>query len=364
MAYTTINDPSEYFNILRYKGNGRAGTVTRPIIGTGFKPDWLWIKNRTSSGGAGENVVFDTTRGNTKDVYTNKNEAEHTNSDVLLSFDADGFTVGRSGTVNERNSNFVAWQWKANGGTTTTNDASATGVGSVDSVYQVNSTSKFGIMTYTATGSGNITVAHGLGSSPKVVFTKVRDQAFNWVVGHHKIASDFSSGASLNSNNAAADNSDAFGDTAPSSTVFTMGNGGNANNNYQSGDDIVAYYFDEVQGFSKFGSYTGNGDADGTFVYTGFKPAWLLIKNTADTADWTMWDATRYPTNPQNIQLYANLNNAEDSPSTSTIIDLLSNGFKLRGTNNKINGSSDKIIYMAFAESPFVTSNETPNNAK
>ena len=363
MAYTTINDPSEYFNILRYKGNGRAGTVTRPIIGTGFKPDWLWIKNRTSSGGAGENVVFDTTRGNTKDVYTNKNEAEHTNSDVLLSFDADGFTVGRSGTVNERNSNFVAWQWKANGGTTTTNDASATGVGSVDSVYQVNSTSKFGIMTYTATGSGNITVAHGLGSSPKVVFTKVRDQAFNWVVGHHKIASDFSSGVSLNSNNGAADNSDAFGDTAPSSTVFTMGNGGNANNNYQSGDDIIAYYFDEVQGFSKFSSYTGNGNADGAFIYTGFKPAWVMVKLSSGSGeDWHIFDSKRSTSNVVKERIIANDNAAENA--NDSILDFLSNGFKFRESNAGWNGNNNTYIYMAFAESPFVTSNGTPNNAR
>jgi len=354
MAYTTINDPSEYFNTLLYTGNDDE----QIIIGTGFQPDWIWIKDRGSSN---DHILSDTSRGITKRLESNTTDAEGANSQDVKSVQSNGFTVGNNAGVNAKSSAHVAWQWKANGGTTTTNDASSTGVGNQDSVYQANTTAGFSIVTWTGSNA-NATLAHGLGAVPNWIIVKARGGTEKWGVYHHKNTSaPETDHLILNDTDATLDSTNVSNDTAPTSTVFTVADSGIAN---EVGKTYVGYLFAEKQGYSKFGSYTGNGNADGTFVYTGFKPAWLLIKNTADTADWTMWDATRYPTNPQNIQLYPNLSNAEDSPSTSTIIDLLSNGFKLRGTNNKINGSSDKIIYMAFAESPFVTSNETPNNAR
>jgi len=361
MAYTTIDDPEKYFKPVKYVGN----LLQHPVEGFNHQPDWLWFKNADTTN---SHNLLDSTRGTDKKIEgTNNNNAEADTTTRLDSFDSDGFTVETDPSVNGNNNEIVVFSWAANGGSTTTNDASATGVGSVDSVYQVNSTSKFGIMTYTATGSGNITVAHGMGSAPKFVITKVRDQAFNWVVGHHKVSSDFSSGLSLNSNGAAADNSDAFGDTAPSSTVFTMGNGGNANNNYQSGDDIVAYYFDEVQGFSKFGSYEGNGHAtDGPFVYLGFKPAWLLYRNIDRSENWLIEDNKRNPHNRvAGAKLQANVPDAETN-ETRWGFDFLSNGFKVRQTEaqNANNGDGETIIYMAFAEHPFVSSEGVPVTAR
>ena len=361
MAYTTIDDPEKYFKPVKYVGN----LLQHPVEGFNHQPDWLWFKNADTTN---SHNLLDSTRGTDKKIEgTNNNNAEADTTTRLDSFDSDGFTVETDPSVNGNNNEIVVFSWAANGGSTTTNDASATGVGSVDSVYQVNSTSKFGIMTYTATGSGNITVAHGMGSAPKFVITKVRDQAFNWVVGHHKVSSDFSSGLSLNSNGAAADNSDAFGDTAPSSTVFTMGNGGNANNNYQSGDDIIAYYFDEVKGFSKFHTYVGNGNANGPFVYTGFKPAWVMVKKSSGGShDWyiqygnTRFDGVSQAANPVKSSLIAN---SSGTKATENSMDFLSNGFKIRTSGNGHNTSGHTYLYVAFAQNPFVNSNGVPSNS-
>ena len=364
MAYTTIDDPSAYFQTTLYSSDGGGGSITVTNDGNSdLQPDWLWIKVRNDTN---NHNTFDTSRGIANRLKPNTTDAEDGSSGVSVS--SDGFATGTSlGDINNTSgaNNYVAWQWKANGGTTTTNDASATSVGDTDSVYQVNSTAKFSIVGWTGSGSGSVNIAHGLGSTPKFILMTQRDGANSRLVYHHRnTAADdpHDSFLKLNNNSAsgADDNNYFMNNTAPTSTVVTFGNGNEAN---QSGT-YIGYFFDEVQGYSKFGSYTGNGNADGPFVYTGFKPAFVIIKNTADSADWTMWDTTRYPTNPQNIQLYPNLSNAEDSPSASTIIDLLSNGFKLRGTNNKINGSSDKIIYMAFAEHPFVSSEGVPTTAR
>jgi len=357
MAYTTIDDPSVYFQTALWTGNGSTPTITNDG-NSDMQPDWLWGKNRT--GTADHHYLIDSSRGTNKYVLSNSTSAEITNA-AISSFNSDGFTLTSDVGLNRNSSTFVGWQWKANGGTTTTNDASSTGVGNVDSVYQVNSTAKFGIMTYTATGSGNITVAHGMGSAPKFLITKVRDQGFGWFVWHHTLANTH--GLGLNSTNASADSSDALGDTSPSSTVFTMGNGGNANNNYQSGDDIICYYFDEVQGYSKFGKYTGNNNADGPFVYTGFKPAWLLIKNTSSAGNsWVLLDNKRQGFNVENDFLFPNATDAESVNLSNHGFDFLSNGFKNRGTGQ--NDDGDTFIYMAFAESPFVSSEGVPTTAR
>ena len=339
MAYTTINDPSEYFNTLLYTGNGNHN---REVIGTGFKPDWLWIKNRTSSGGAGENIVFDTTRGNTKDVLTNKNEAEHTNSDVLLSFDVDGFTVGRSGTVNERNSNFVAWQWKANGGTTSSNTD-----GDITSTVQANTDAGFSIISYTGSGTDGDTVGHGLNETPLIFFPKCLSTTTNWEMYYFPTGGTRQYGY-LNLTN----KFETWPHNAPSSTIISLSGSGDSNGNTRPN---IGYAFHSVKGYSKIKTYTGNGNADGTYVYTGFRPAWLMVKNTSTAGeDWHIFDSKRSPSNIIKERLIASGNAAENA--NDSIIDFTSNGFKWREADSFTNdpGSSTGFIYAAWAEAPSV----------
>ena len=357
MAYTTIDDPSEYFHIQLYSGTGSAQSITNDANAGDFQPDWVWVKKRTG-GTARNHTLTDSSRGATKGLFSSLNDAEATNAQGLTSFNSDGFSVGTYNNFNESSGTYVAWQWKANGGTTSTNTAGT----NIDTTVQANTTAGFSIMTYTGTGTDNDSIGHGLGAVPHWIIVKNRDEANGWQIYHHKNTSapetDY---LNLNSTNATQDDSDRWSDQAPSSTVITLGGNDGVS---KSSVKYVCYAFTEIQGYSKFGSYTGNANADGPFVYTGFKPAFVIIKNTADSADWTMWDTARYPDNPQNRQLYPNLSNAEDSASSTTILDMLSNGFKMRGTNNKINGSSDTMIYIAFAEHPFVSSKGVPVTAR
>jgi hypothetical protein len=358
MAYTTIDDPSAHFHTQLYTGNGASShSITNNANAGDFKPDWLWVKNRSSSGGTGPNIVFDTTRGNTKDLHTNNTEAEHTNSNVLLSFDTDGFSVGTSGVVNNNTDNFVAWQWKANGGTTSSNSD-----GSITSTVQANTTAGFSIVTYTGTQS-NATVGHGLGAVPSWIITKCRSATNGWPIFHHKNTSAPETELiRLNETAATADNNIIFNDTAPTSTVFTVG--ANDENNKSSATQI-AYCFAEKQGYSKFGNYTGNGNADGVFVYTGFKPAWIMIKRTDSADDWKINDVARdiNGTYGNDASLHANENIAETT-SASFNVDFLSNGFKLRSADAGNNASGGTYIYMTFAEHPFVSSKGVPVTAR
>ena len=352
MAYTTINDPSIHFNTVLYTGNGKDD---RAVIGTGFQPDWLWYKERSSTS---EHRAFDSSRGASKRLEPNNTNTEATDTTNHKSFDSDGFTVGTSGSTNAVGDTYVAWQWKANGGTTTTNDASATGVGTIDSVFQANTTAGFSIVTHTGTGSAG-TIAHGLGAVPKWMLIKRRTGTTeNWCNYH---ASNTSAPATdvffLNSADATADTDSVWNDTDPTSTVFSVKDGGAVN---ESGGTYVTYLFTPIQGYSKFGGYTGNGNADGTFVYTGFKPAWLMIKRINSSNNWHIHDNKRDTFNVANSPLLANTSDAE---LTNTTVDFLSNGFKLRTSVNFANGS-EAYVYFAFAESPFVTSNKVPNNAR
>ena len=361
-VYTTIDDPSAHFHTQLYTGNGASShSITNNANAGDFKPDWLWVKNRSSSGGTGPNIVFDTTRGNTKDLHVNNDEAEHTNSNVLLSFDTDGFSVGTSGVVNNNTDNFVAWQWIANGGSTTTNDASSTGVGTIDSVYQANTTAGFSIVTHTGSNSAG-TIAHGLGVAPKWVLTKNRtDNGEDWANYHVGLPSA-EYYIRLNTNAAQATGSSVWGDTAPSSTVITFG-GANGKTNAGS-SNYVHYCFAPIQGYSKFGSYTGNANADGPFVYTGFKPAWVLIKRSdGGSENWNLNDNKRSPINPTKIKLSPNTNGAE-AEDTGYSIDFVSNGFKIRNDGGDHNSSGATMIYMAFAEHPFVSSKGVPVTAR
>ena len=357
MAYTTIDDPSAHFQTTLYTGNRSSSQTITNDGNSDLQPDWLWIKPRNDTV-AHSHSLFDSTRGVTKGLASNLSEAEYTTTSKVTSFNTDGFSIGNGASVNQpdRDVDYVAWQWKANGGTTSSN-----GDGSITATVQANTTAGFSIITYTGNGTSGATIGHGLGKVPKWIVQKSRERTdYNWQVYHEAVSSDAETDfLRLNTNAAVADDATIWNDTAPSSSVITLGNsiGGNAN-----GEGIVVYAFAEIQGYSKFGSYTGNGNADGTFVYTGFKPAWVMIKHSSGTSNWTINDVARDPTNVNNLRLFPNQNVAENSGSDS--MDMLSNGFKFRSTDSGNNGSGATYVYMAFAEHPFVSSKGVPVTAR
>ena len=349
MAYTTIDDPTIYFNTLLYTGNSTA----RSLTGVGFQPDWVWIKSRSNTY---HHELYDVVRGVQKGLNSNRTDLEETRSG-LTSFDSDGFSIGTAGRENNNGDTKVAWNWKA--GTSFSNDASATSVGTIDSSGSTNQTAGFSIVSWTGTGSAG-TIAHNLGSIPEWYIIKVRSGATNnWAVYHNKSnANPEQYALYLDGTSAATDDSGLANDTAPTSTVFSVTSGNYAN---QNGYTYIGYFFSEIKGYSKFGSHTGNGNADGTFVYTGFKPAWVMFKHTSSADNWEIYDNKRLGHNVDNEHLFPNLNNAEASADR---LDILSNGFKSRIDSTGINGNGSNYIYMAFAESPFTNSNGIPNNAR
>ena len=352
MAYTTIDDPSAYFHTQLYTGSSSGQSITNDANAGDFKPDWVWIKRRDgdpNSVGNGHNSLYDSTRGVQKEIYSDLNSAEATNSGGLTAFGTDGFTVGTEARVNSNGLSFVSWQWVVNGGTTASNTD-----GSITSTVQANTTAGFSIVTYTGTATGGATIGHGLGVAPKAVFTKTRAISDNWLVYHAGIGA--TKYLTLNTNSSESTSSGAWNDTAPSSTVVTLGSFDNSNDN----DSMVAYCFAEKQGYSKIGSYTGNGNADGPFVYTGFKPAWVMWKTTG-TNNWNLLDNKRSPNNVVDKNFYPDASNVE---MTSTKADFLSNGFKIRTSDNQSNTSGTTYIYMAFAEHPFVSSEGVPTTAR
>jgi hypothetical protein len=335
MAYTTIKKPSDYFNTKLYTGNGS----TQSITGVGFQPDLLWFKNRDS---AINHMWFDSVRGIDKYFYGNLNEAEGTSATILTAIGSDGFSVGANNNVNGSGNGIASWNWLANGAGVSNTD------GSITSTVSANTTSGFSIVSYTGTGS-LATVGHGLGVTPKMIIVKTRGSAGDWSVYHSSLGN--TKNLKLNTTAAEQTSINYWNNTSPDVDKFTVNDEGNVNG---SSVAMIAYCFAEVKGFSKFGSYVGNGSADGTFIYTGFAPSFVLIKNT--TGDqWLIKDNKRPGYNPNNT-LYANLTNAEDTSST-VYTDFLSNGFKLRGTYGGQNTSNVKYIYMAFAEQPLVGDN-------
>ena len=355
MAYTDIDDPSAYFHTQLYTGNATARSITNDANAGDFKPDWLWIKVRNN---ANNHRVFDSSRGANLDLVTNLTQGDSDSTDRCTGFDANGFSLGINAEVNSNTHNIVAWQWKANGGTTTTNDASATGIGTIDSVYQANTTAGFSIVTYTGTTSAG-SIAHGLGAVPKMIIVKNRDDgAENWAVQSPTASDPWTDYMWLDLPNALDDNVGLWNDTAPTSTVFTIGTSGVVS----QAENHVAYCFAEKQGYSKIGKYIGNGNANGTFVYTGFKPAYVMVKRTNGVGSWVIHDSTRAGfSNPTDEYVYANATNVE---ATDIPHDFLSNGFKIRATWDDTNGSGSTYIYMAFAESPFVSSAGVPTTAR
>ena len=355
MAYTTIDDPSAYFQTLLYTGDGNDN---RNLVNTGnsdLQPDWIWNKRRDNTG---NHFIFDSSRGVSKIIVTDTNEAESTNTNQLQAFQTDGFQLGSDNGSNGSSRTMVAWQWKANGGTTTSFTESGDNPGGT---YQANQTAGFSIVRFIGTGA-NGTVQHGLGVAPQVIIHKRTDSgSSNWITYHNSIGTGHN--VFLNLTNAKdSDGALYFQNTAPTSSVFTAGGYSQLNEN---DSPTIAYCFAPIQGYSKFGSYTGNGNADGPFIYTGFKPAWVMIKRTDSTSSWHMWDNKRedYDGNPNDSALRADADGAEND-TTDYSIDFLSNGFKLRNASDLDNNSSGTFIYMAFAESPFVSSEGVPTTAR
>ena len=349
MAYTTINKGSDYFNTILYTGTGASNAIT----GVGFKPDWVWLKNRNSTEW---HSLFDAVRGPLLNIRTNSTNAEISATGTLTSFNSDGFSLGTdpdSYGVNTNTNTYVSWNWL--GANTTASNTS----GTITSTVSANTTAGFSIVSYTGTGSAGATIGHGLGAVPRMIIVKNRDAADAWQVYHAaNTANPETDYLVLNTDAATADNINRWNDTLPTSTLFSIGDGVEVNTNTE---DYIAYCFAEVKGYSKFSSYTGNGSTNGTFIYTGFSPAFVMFKRTDSTSGWGMYDNKREPFNLNDTRLLANTSGADDT-SADNGIDFLSNGFKWRTASGW--NASASYIYMAFAENPFVTSGGIPTTAR
>ena len=340
--------PSDFFSTLLYTGNAS----TQVISSIGFNPAITWIKERD---GANNHEFFDTVRGDDKHIEPNLNNVEATESGAFA-FGTDQFTLGNWTPTNGSGNLTVAWNWAA--GTTT----GVSGGTLTPDAYSINTTSGCGIYKYGGNSTSGATIAHGLGATPAVVIVKCLDSAGSWIVQHQAIPpTNF---LFLNTTAAQTTDSTYWNDTAPTSTVFSLGNGGEVN---ASGYNYVAYCFAEKKGYSKMGNYRGNAAADGPFVYTGFRPAFVMIKDSESAQAWNTFDDKRSTStkNTTDFLLQPNDSGAETIGVDGTkTIDLLATGFKVRGLNNEINKNSDTIIYMAFAEFPFVSSNSKPGTAR
>ena len=361
MAYTTIDDPSAYFQAETYTGAGANTSVT--FSGNSdLKPDFLWIKNRGAAYGhfvvdSNRNISYAQNSSNAPYLETESAAAENNNQNWMQSVNTDGFTTGISEHINSNSgSSFVAWAWKANGGTTASNSN-----GSITSTVQANTDAGFSIVTYTGTGTA-ATIGHGLGVAPAMYIVKNRDQTgTNWTVFHKDLTSNAYS-LYLNTTAAQSNSVGYWNGTSPTSTVFSIKNtSGDVNTNTE---DYVVYCFAEKQGYSKFGKYVGNGSQDGPMVWTGFKPAFVIMKRTDNTGAWHLFDNKRSGYNYANDVLQPQASAAELSGQTYQFVDLLSNGFKVRRATHGPNISGGTYIYMAFAENPFVTSTGIPTTAR
>jgi hypothetical protein len=332
----TINRGDDYFQAVTYTGNGSTNTIT----GLRFQPDFVWVKGRS---GATDHALYDSVRGTTKDLVSNSTAAETTQATGLTAFNSDGFTLGALAKMNTNAATYVAWCWKA--GTSSSSNTS----GSITSTVSVNTTAGFSVVTYTGTGA-NATVGHGLGVAPKMIIVKNRGSAVAWAVWHTSIAN--TQYLVLNTTAVATTGATWWNSTSPTSSVFSVGTSTSTN---ASTNTYVAYCWAEIAGFSKFGSYTGNGSTDGVFIYLGFRPEFLMIKTTSQVNEWIVVDSARATSNVIGNYLLASTSAAEDSGYT--LVDFVSNGFKMRNSFGGWNGSSENIIYMAFAENPFKNAN-------
>jgi hypothetical protein len=346
---STIKKGNTVMDATLYTGTGSTQTITNAAS---FKPDFVWVKTRSS--GSYGHALFDSVRGTPRRLASNLTEAENTTGSFgqVSSFNSNGFTVATgSSDFGETGANtltYVGWQWQAGQGSTSSNTS-----GTITSTVSVNATAGFSIVTYTGTGA-NATVGHGLGVAPRMIIVKGRSIAESWRVGHNSVnngSSPWNYYMALNLTNAAAAASTVWNNTAPTSSVFSIGTDSAMNSNTNT---YVAYCWAEIAGFSKFGSYTGNGSADGPFSYTGFRPKFVLIKRTDTINDWAIIDTSRSSYNVSSAVLFPDLSDAEQASGNLTI-DVLSNGFKLRATSTNTSGGT--FIYMAFAENPFKNAN-------
>ena len=342
-----------FFNTVLYTGNGTAiGSGGNAITGVGFQPDFTWIKNREQTD---NHILTDAVRGATKYVSSDDADLQYTNTEYLTAFGADGFTVGSGNPVNTNTEDFASWNWKM--GTT----SGLTGGTITPTAYSISTTAGQSIIAYTGTGS-NATVPHGLGVAPRMVIVKRLNSSDNWTVGHQnmKTSSPWDWAAKLNTTAAPGDDNTQWNDTAPTATVFSIGTSTEVNTNTST---YIAYCFAPIPGYSSFGSYTGTSNVDGAFVYTGFRPAFVITKATSGTIYWNMFDTKRKPYNPED-PLWANTTGTEASIGAYNL-DLLSNGFKPRSVSSQINASGNSpYIYLAFAEQPTVSSNDVPAVAR
>ena len=333
-----VDKPTDYFETKLWTGNGSSQNIT----GLDFQPDWVWIKSRTDTR---KHNVYDSVRGVQKRIVPNSTVAEDTASG-LTAFGTNGFTVGSETDTNGSGRNFVGWSWKAGGSASNNTD------GSLTISLSANQDAGFSIATFTSSGSGIDTLGHGLGVAPSMIIIKSTTNANNWSIYHKSIGNNkeilFTTGA--------ASTNTMWNNTTPTSTLWNLNT-----SNFSTNRGGVAYCFAEKNGFSKFGSYVGNGNADGTFTYTGFKPAFVLTKKSSGSAQWQILDNKRDTYNPQNTVLFPD---STDADTTGYNTDFLSNGFKQRATTGSRNGSGDTYIYMAFAENPLVTSTAIPACAR
>jgi len=355
MAYTTIDDPSAHFNIKLYTGDGNDDrSITNSANAGDFQPDWLWIKQRNTTR---HHMLVDSNRGATKHLSTSLTNGESTNANGVQAFESNGFELGTDTDVNQDSGTYVAYQWKANGGTTSSNSD-----GSITTTVQANQTAGFSIVTYTSAAGGQ-TIGHGLGAVPELYIIKERStNGDDWFVYSKHIGEGKK--LRLSGANAAESDTNIWQNTAPTSAVASLQNdGGGVNQNSGGNQTYVGYFFTPIKGFSRFGFYRGNGGSDGTFVYTGFKPAYVLTRCTSDNTDgWAVFDHKKDVDNP--LEFYEFVNNSSGEGSGTDRVDFLSNGFKWRQSGSSWNGDGRDHIYLAFAENPYVTSGGVPTTAR
>ena len=336
LPYSSIVDGSEYFSTVLYTGNGTSQSIT----GVNFQPDFTWIKQRSSTEW---HILSDVIRGTDKQLFSNSTNAEQTNSTFLTSYNTDGFTVGTSTGTNGSGSTYVAWNWKANGTAVSNTD------GTITSSVSANTTAGFSVVTYTGNTTAGATIGHGLGSAPNMIIIKDRDTVDNWAVYHSSLGGGNAS-LFLETTTAVNASLNMWNSTAPSSLVITLGDRDEVNR----ATAHVAYCFADVEGYSKINSYTGNGSTDGPFIYTGFRPAWIMLRDSTNVQNWIVLDTARNTYNAPASYLLPNSSGAEGTLDPG--VDVLSNGFKMRTANSGWNTSSAVMIYMAFAENPFKNS--------
>ena len=331
-AYTAIDDPTLFFEPVKYTSNGTAiGSGGLTVTGFSFEPDWLWMKQRNADE---SNGTYDSVRGVTKSLRFNGNDDEDTRTEGITAFNSNGFTCGSDSRINPSGTHpMIAWGWKES------------------------ATAGYDIVSYTGNGSAR-TISHSLSAVPNFIMVKNLGASSDWRV--YTEAGGNTKWLQLNDTSVFQTASTMWNDTSPTSSVFSVGTSGGVNTDTVA---YIAYLFANKQGFSKFGVYSGNGSADGAFIYLGFRPAWFMVKNTDDTDHWRIWDDQREdyaPGNPNETTINANESGAEYD-HTSVSIDFLSNGVKFRTTGDNVSG--EDFIYMAFARAPLVNSKGVPNNA-